>query len=130
MPQKPAQKRNLSRKQEAFILAMCESSTIGEACAAVEISDDTARRWMRIPEVSEALAAARREIFNQALSGLMIKVEAAIDTLSEVMKDKAAPHPARIRAAQVILTLAIDAFKTSEIEQLYEQIKPFLKRGE
>lgn len=111
------QNTELTRKQETFLLAYLTQPTLVKACEVAGITDDTGRRWLRLPHVKEALAGMRKEVLDAALDGLVRHVDKAIGTLARHLDCEETPAGSQIRAAQIMLEQSIEHGKVSDLEQ-------------
>jgi phage terminase small subunit len=110
-------------KQDAFIQAMLAGKSIVDAAKASGISIRTAHRWLSLPHIQEAQKRAKQQIFDKAISQLMLDVEKARSTLTSIMDDTSAPCGARVRAAQILLEQSISIHKMGELEQGIAELK-------
>jgi phage terminase small subunit len=112
-----AQNTELTRKQETFLLAYLTQPTLIKACEVAGITDDTGRRWLRLPHVKEALTNLRKEVLDTALDGLVRNIDKAVLTLARHLDAEETPAGSQIRAAQIMLEQSIEHAKASELEQ-------------
>ena len=122
--------QGLNAKQEAFLTAYLASNNITTSAQQTGIADKTARRLVKLPAFQEAYQAARKELFNHALDGLMLYVDTAIDTLKRHMTNDETPPAAQIRAAQIYLDQAIQIHKMSDLEAKYLELEQLVKQQE
>lgn len=84
--QKDLQIYSLTPQQQRFIqLYMTGNYTLNKIAQLIEIHPNTAGKWLKRPEIKEALAEAQREIHNQVgaqLKGMTVK---ATQRLSDLM---------------------------------------------
>lgn len=113
----------LTPKQEQLIEALLAGHNITVAAKVSSIGDKTARRWLKQEAFQAAYKSAQKALFNQALTGLMLKVDKAIETLERNMRSEEAPASTQVRAAQIILEQAVSSFRMSELEQRVEELK-------
>ncbi len=121
----------LTPKQDTLITALLTPLSIVASAKAAGVSEKTARRWLKLPHFQQAYKAAQGVMFNQALQGLMLKVDKAITTLDRNMSatDSDIPVPAsvQVRAAQIVLEQAMTIYKTNELEQKVAELEQLLK---
>src|SRR5438067_2162002 len=117
----------LTPKQELLITALLTPLSIVTAAKAAGIAEKTARRWLKLPHFQAAYQAAQKSLFNQALTGLMQKVDKAIETLDRNMDSKETPASTQVRAAQIMLEQAINVHKMSELEAKYAELEQLVK---
>lgn len=106
----------LSRKQEAAIIALLTTGTIGEAAQVAGVGVATMGRWLKAPAFAEAYRSARREALSLATSRLQKVAGEAVDSLAAVMNDQASPASARVSAARSVLDLAYKAQEQQDFE--------------
>ncbi len=116
----------LTAKQETMIAALVAGHTIQTAAKAANVSERQAHRWLLLPHFQSAYKAAQKAVFNQALQGLMLRVDKAIEALDKHMSHEDTPPGSQIRAAQIILEQAISVHKTNELEAEIEALKQAL----
>ena len=105
-----------SPRADQFILALLQHPTLEMAAQSTGINPATAWRWMQHEEFQERYREARRKTFNHAIARLQHASAAAASTLLKVMIDPEAPAYSRVRAADVVLTHALRAIETEDIE--------------
>ncbi len=123
----------LSPQQDQLISLLLAGIAINAAAKQVGINEKTAHRWLKLKHFQQAYKAAQKALFDQALTGLMLKVDKAIETLDRNMNaDINTPASVQVRAAQIVLEQAISVHKTAELEQkileLEEYIQELIKR--
>ncbi|MFH1036436.1 MAG: hypothetical protein V1806_18215 [Pseudomonadota bacterium] len=106
----------LSRKQEAAIIALLTTGTIGEAARVAGVDAATLGRWLKAPAFADAYRSARREALSLATSRLQQVAGEAVDSLATVMNDQASPASARVSAARSVLNLAYRAQEQQDFE--------------
>lgn len=115
----------LTSTQELLISCLVSGLNITAAAKAAGIGDKTARRWLKLPHFQRAYKDAQRSLFDQALTGLMLKVDKAIATLDRNMTE-ASPYT-QVSAAKIVLEQAIAVHKMSELEQKVAQLEELLR---
>ena len=109
----------LPRHRKAVELLAAGYST-RDVAAAVGASDRTIRRWLKRPDVVQALQEIQGEVWGSTVRKLRALGETAVATLGEVMRDQTAPPTARVGAARATLELIT---KISEIEDLRQRLE-------
>ena len=117
----------LSPKNETFIEALLAGHTIQTAAKAAGIGERTAQRWHKQPHIVAAYKAAQKRLFEQALTGLMLKAEKAIETLDGAMTD-AETYSVRVRAAQILLENAIAIYRSDELEARLTELEDLIRQ--
>jgi hypothetical protein len=122
--------QQLSPKQESLIALLLAGVSIVAAAKSVGIAEKTAHKWLKLAHFQAAYKAAQKAIFNQALTGLMLKTSKAINTLDRHMDSELTPAAVQVRAAQIILEQAIDIHKTAELEEKIAELTSYVERLE
>jgi hypothetical protein len=121
---------DLTPKQDQLIELLLAGVNVSAAARQLKIGDKTARRWLKLPHFQAAYKTAQRALFDQALTGLMNKVDKAIGTLDRNMDaDINTPASTQVRAAQIVLEQAINVHKVSELETRLAELEERLKGG-
>ncbi len=118
----------VSPKQQKLIAALLAGQTIQNAASTAGCNEATAHAWLKLEHVRQAYNNAKRALFDEALSGLMLDVSEARATLRDIMKDAGAPHSSRVRAAQILLEQAIESHKMSELEAKIAELEDLVKK--
>lgn len=108
--------QKLSRKKEQAIAALLLEPTIPEAAKSIKVHERTLWRWLKNPSFKKAYQKARFEVVSQAIAQLQKVTGEAVQTLREIINDHDAPADARVRAAQVIMTMAFKGIETEDLE--------------
>jgi hypothetical protein len=111
----------LSRKQEAALVALLSEPTVRKAAAVVGVNEKTLREWMQDPGFAAAWRKARRKAFEAAIGRLQKLAERAAVTLGKNLK--AAKEADQIRAAALILKLALEGVKVEDLALQVEQLR-------
>ena len=119
-------KNTKRRKSEEVIAALLETPTIKAAAERAGIGEATIYRWLDDPEFEREYRRARRQAVQQAITRLQQLSGEAVETLREIMTDKAASDQARLRAAKTILDGAVDAVELEEIEERIKTLEKTL----
>src|SRR5947207_1983700 len=106
----------LTDLQQKFIAAMLLATSVTEACEALGVAKDTGYRWLKTPIVKEAYREARREAFEHAYNSFLPFIQEAINTVALIMRDAKNPASVRLKAADILLTRAMESHKVDEIE--------------
>lgn len=109
-------KSKITPKQALLVSALLTSPTLTAAAQATGISDVTAWRWLRLPQVEQAYRDARRQVVHQAITNLQRVCTKAVDTLEAVMGNRRASPGSRVSAARATLELAIRAVELEDLE--------------
>ena len=106
----------LTRRQEAFLVALLSCTTIGEAATTAQIAEVTATRWLKTPAFQAVYREARRQVVQHAIGQVQQATGAAVETLRSVMQDPEAPASARVSAAKAVLDTAVKAVELEDLE--------------
>lgn len=114
---------NLSPNQEAAIVALLNQPTIQRAAESCGVAERTVHRWLDDPAFQAAYRKARREAFAHAISQAQRYAPVAVQVLTQVMADRAAPHSARINAASNLLKFAREAIELDDLQARVEALE-------
>lgn len=120
----PKSDRKLTPKQERVIAELLLHPTMKDACAAASVSQSTLWRWLQEKDFHDAYMKARRDTVSHAVARLQSATSEAVDTLRELMKDKATIATARVAASKAILDYSLKAI---ELEDIAERVKELEK---
>ena len=118
----------LTLKQEQLITALLSLPTITAAAEVVGINERTARRWLKKPQIQEAYKAAREKVFDEAIASLKASASDAVDTLKNNLSGMEVPPAVQVRAAQIILELAIELHEMNDLRQKVAELDMLLKQ--
>ena len=91
---------------EQIIAALLSEGTLREAAQAVGRSERALYDRMNRGEFQALYRAAKADIMRRALNHINQQLQAAIDTIAEIMQDKETNAAVRLQAAQAILNHA------------------------
>lgn len=91
---------------EEIIAALFSSGTIKEAAAKIGLSDRAIYERMRAGDFQALYKAAKADLIRGAVISINRQLQAAIDTVIEIMQDQEANPAIRLQAAQTILNNA------------------------
>lgn len=117
----------LSLKQARFIDALLVGSNIATAALTVGISESTAVRWHKLPQIKSRLRQARQELFEDRLAELKEAVPTAIKTLLKHMSDPETKPYVQVSAATAVLNLAVELYRSELLEERLVQIEELLR---
>ena len=106
----------LTRRQEAFLVALLGCATIAQAATSAQIAEITAVRWLKTPAFQAAYREARRQVVQHAIGQVQQATGEAVETLRSVMQDPEAPASARVSAAKAVLDTAVKAVELENLE--------------
>ncbi len=108
-PAPPGAIEGISPRDELVALAIATGGTLADAARASGAGRRTVYDIVRRPHVVARIQQIRREMLAEAMSKLASLAGRAVDTIAEVMEDRAVTPHTRVWAATVILekTLAL-----------------------
>lgn len=115
----------LSRKYEAFIAALLTEATIAEAAKKAGISEATALRWLKLPDVTSAYRTARREVVQHALATIQRATSEAVEALRRNLN--ATTGAVQVSAARALLEYAVRAVELDDLAERVERIEEALE---
>lgn len=117
---------NLTAKQEAFLAALLVAPTVTEAARVANVAESTARRWLAQPLIHRAWLDRRREVVDQAMTGVQLATRAAVATLLDCLKPKY-PAAVRVRAATSLLDTALRSVEIGDLAARIEELEAALE---
>lgn len=118
----------LTRRQRNAIGALLTSRTIQEAAEVTGAGEKTIRRWLDDRDFVAAVEAARAEALKVVLQRLSTLAVTAVETLEAVMLSGAAPHSAKVRAANATLANMLKVREITAIEERIARLEERLNR--
>lgn len=118
----------LTVKQSLAVVALAQGQTQDLAAKVAKCSKRTLQRWLLQEEFKSAIAQAKRDSYQQAVSRLVTLSSGAVTTLAAIAVDCKAPTAARVSACRTILDAAYRGYAQEELErrvaQLEEKLNP------
>ena len=115
---------DLTRPQEAAILALLSEPSIAAAADKAGVSERTLHRWLKEePRFMAEYRRARREAFAQAIGLTQRSATAAVGTLLRVMHDTKATWSSRVSAATQVLRFAREAIELDDLAARVETLE-------
>lgn len=108
--------KNLTPRQRAAIQGLVSGQTITQVAVAAGVSRETIYKWLQRPDFTKALTGstdAAVELLSRRLVGISTQ---ALDALEDVLTDTAAPHSAKIRAAEIVLARLLNLRELVDID--------------
>ena len=106
----------LSLRQQKSIPFLLAARTTKEAGLQAKVSEFTLCRWLAQPAFQAAYRAARHVIMDEALAVLQKSCTRAVEVMVEVLESTEAPEIVRLRAAHMILDIAVRGRSVQELE--------------
>ena len=105
------------------MLGLLTTGTIKEAADQAQVSVSTIMRALRDADFREALAAARRSLFQSMVNKLALSGFSAASVLSEICTNPTAPLSVRARAASSIAKLNFEGNIQQDLEQRIKRLE-------
>lgn len=102
-------------KKEKAILALLSHSTIEAAAQEVGISRKTLHEWLKQEDFKGKLQEAKQETVNHVTMRIRASMAEAVDTLTEIMRDKETPPHARVSAAKAVLEAGVKVIEQEDV---------------
>lgn len=118
----------LTPRQEMLISLLLAGVTIVAAAKNVNITEQTAHRWLKLPHFQAAYKQAQQSLFSQSLQGLQGKIDKAIHTLDRNMDSEDTPASTQVRAAQIVIEQSVSIYKMSELEAKIAALEQAMKQ--
>ena len=112
-------KPQLSPKQQKALQSLLTGHTTSQTAAAVGVTPRTLSRWLANPTFNTALTTAADQALADAAHRHAGSLDDAVAVLAEVMADKDARDPDRLRAADLVIQRGLDLIQQ---KQLIERI--------
>jgi hypothetical protein len=122
----------LTAKQALFVTAyLTPGLTIGAAAALVKIADSTARRYLKLPVVKQAIKDARADLYEQAMSALLHLIDKGVKALERNLEaGEEIPASVQVSAAKIVIDAATAMYKTGLLEQEVAELKRLMRYSE
>ena len=120
----------MTAKQNAFLKAMLEQSTITKAAEAAGIARDTAYRYLKDTAFQAELTKRRGECINDTVRFLQGKLSLCSEKLIEIVENPTASDQVKINAINAIFTNCKAMTETAEIITRLEQIESMIEGGD
>ena len=114
----------MTAKQQKAIEALLSEPSIRKAASAAGLGEKSIRRWLRLPEFSQAYKEARQRVFADALADLRGATQDAVAALRGAIREETGAL--RIKAATTVLELSIRSAETLELEARLERLERVL----
>ena len=111
---------SLSQKKVRAVEALLEMPTIQAAADHCGLNRRTVERWLGDADFKRAYDGARQAAFDRTLARLQTVSSQALDVLVNIMQNSKAKPAAKIRAAAIVLRLAVDVQMADVLDKLDE----------
>lgn len=116
----------LNIRQDRFLKALLESSSVDEAAKKAKITRSTGYKYLRDDRFMEEYRTLRRDAMQQVATRLQQASVEAVNVLKEVMNDKEAPHASRVSSAKNVLDVAYRAFELDDLTARVEEVEAYM----
>lgn len=113
----------LNIRQDRFLKALLEASSIEKACELAGINKTTGYKYLKDEKFLTEYRKIRREAMQQVTARLQKTSEEAVDVLREVMNDKKATPSSRVQSAKNVLEIAYRSIELDDIQERIETIE-------
>lgn len=107
----------LAPKQQQAISALLAHPTARGAAEVLGVHPATIWRWLQNPEFRQAYDEARRLVAAHNITALHVAGQEAVMCLLDLANSQQTPDNVRVKAAQVILDLGMEAARLDELER-------------
>jgi len=118
---------DLSRKQSLAVAALLTGARQEDAAKAAGVSARQLRRWQEQEGFCAMLREGMSELLTAAGRKLLSEAGKSITTLATIRDDAEAGPGPRVRAADLILSHAFDAYERNELEQRVSELEERLQ---
>ena len=116
----------LNIRQDRFLKALLESSSVDEAAKKAKITRSTGYKYLRDDRFMEEYRTLRRDAMQQVATRLQQASVEAVNVLKEVMNDKKASHASRVSSAKNVLDVAYRAFELDDLAARVEEVEAYM----
>jgi len=113
----------LTGKKAKAVELLAQGLSPVEVADKVGVSDRTVRRWVKRPEVANALRELQREALHGIARRLRALAQHATDALGHVLKSEDTPPAVRVSSARVILEFVVRLEEIEKLRELEERIE-------
>lgn len=113
----------LNIRQDRFLKALLESSSVDEATKKANITRATGYKYLKDKRFMEEYRNLRRDAMQQVTTRLQQASVEAVDVLKEVMNDKDAPAASRVSSAKNVLDVAYRAFELDDLQEVLAEVE-------
>jgi len=113
----------LTGKKAKAVELLAQGLSPGEVADKIGISDRTVRRWVKRPEVADALRELQREALHGIARRLRALAQHATDALGHVLKSEQTPPAVRVSSARAVLEFVIRLEELEKVRELEERIE-------
>ena len=114
---------SLTGKKAKAVELLAQGLSPSEVADKVGVSDRTVRRWVKRPEVAEALRELQREALHGIARRLRALAQHATDALGHVLKSEDTPPAVRVSSARAVLEFVIRLEELEKVEELETRVR-------
>ena len=112
----------LTGKKAKAVELLAQGLSPSEVADKVGVSDRTVRRWVKRPEVAEALRELQREALHGIARRLRALAQHATDALGHVLKSENTTPAVRVSSARAVLEFVIRLEELEKVEELETRV--------
>lgn len=120
----------VSGKQEQFAQALLANHSVAAAAKLCNIGERTAYRWHKDETVQARLKELRKDVYNQAIAGMLDLIGGAIGELRSTIHDGHEGHGVKLKAVSLILDNLHRHMVAAEIDERLSAIEQHLAEHE
>ena len=120
------EKKSLTAKQLKAIPFILTADSIDGAAKEAKIGRETIYRWMKQKHFKEKIEQKRQELFEEGLNRLRAATDKAAITMIALLDSD--DETSRRLAAKDILSFALKAIETQDLEERIERIEEILEK--
>lgn len=114
---------DLNIRQDRFLKALLETTTIEAACKMAGINKTTGYKYLKDATFLAEYRKIRRESMQQVTARLQRTSEEAVSVLHEIMLDSDNSPNARVQAAKNTLDIAYRSLELDDIQERIEELE-------
>ena len=116
--------------KEVFALNLILCRTVKEAAQKTGISQSTATRVRKQADFQRLVSNLKDRMYSDTIKRAQALSADALDTLSDIMRDKECTDSSRVAAARFLLELGMESYTKERIIDEIEQLKAIAVGGE
>lgn len=113
----------LNQRQDKFLKALLETSSVEQACRLAGITKPTAYKYLKDETFMKEYRSIRRDLMQQVTARLQKSSEEAVKTLNDVMLDDTATPSSRVQAAKNVLDVAYRSIEIDDTQERLEELE-------
>lgn len=113
----------LNQRQDKFLKALLETSSVEEACRMADINKNTGYKYLKDETFMKEYRSIRRQLMQDVTAKLQKSSIDAVNTLNEVMLDDTATPSSRVQAAKNVLDVAYRSIEIDDTQERLEELE-------